>query len=194
VTVVGSSSDKKRKCIFHRQDAKNAKNSNQEKIVSSFPWFSSRSSRLRGKKAFSFSLRTGERRQCSRRPAAAYRMQAYRKFLVLSLTFLSHLPWMPDPRANEPIKSRGRLVGVGKERDRTGAKTLRKLWPRSVVARAWRMDENNAFAAIRFWLGWNCQLLGEGGMFHWRRETSHAGAGPILFAARGERKGWGLYS
>jgi hypothetical protein len=44
------------------------------------------------------------------------------------------------------------------------------------------MNENNAFAAIHFWLGWNCQLLGEGGVLHWRAETPHADAGPILFA------------
>jgi len=93
---------------------------------------------------------------------------------------------------NDPIKSRGRSDGVSKERDRTGAKTLRKLWPRSVVARAWRMDVNNAFAAIQFLLGWNCQLLGEGGVLHWRKKAPHAGAGPILFAATSERKGWGL--
>jgi hypothetical protein len=76
---------------------------------------------------------------------------------------------MADRLPNKPIKSRGRLKEVGKERDRTGAKTLRKLWPRSVAARAWRMDGNNAFAAIQFWLGWNCQLLGEGGVLGWGR-------------------------
>src|SRR5271163_731573 len=51
---------------------------------------------------------------------------------------LTPAPSTRSGRANKPIKSRGRLDGVGKERDRTGAKTLRKLWPRSVVARAWR--------------------------------------------------------
>jgi hypothetical protein len=52
------------------------------------------------------------------------------------------------------------------------------------------MDENNAFAAIRFWLGWNCQLLDEGGVLHWRKEAPQADAGPILFAAAsGEKAG-----
>jgi hypothetical protein len=60
--------------------------------------------------------------------------------------------------------------------------------------RAWRMCENDAFAAIRFLLGWNCQSFGEGGVLHWRREAPHAGAGPILFTATRRRKGWGLYS
>ena len=69
-------------------------------------------------------------------------MQGNRRVLVLSLTFLSHLPWMADYLPNEPIKSRGLLEEVGKELDRTGAKTLRKLWPGSVVASAWRMDGN----------------------------------------------------
>jgi hypothetical protein len=54
------------------------------------------------------------------------------------------------------------------------------------------MDGNNAFAAIRFWLGWNCQPLDEGGVLHWRKEAPHVDAGPILFAAIERRKGWGL--
>jgi hypothetical protein len=60
------------------------------------------------------------------------------------------------------------------------------------MARAWRMCENDAFAAIHFWLGWNCQSFGEGGVLHLRREAPRAGAGPILFAATKRRKGWGL--
>jgi hypothetical protein len=55
------------------------------------------------------------------------------------------------------------------------------------------MCENDAFAAIRFWLGWNCQSFGEGGVLHWRRETPHAGAGPILFASE-EAKRLGTFS
>ena len=108
---------------------------------------------------------------------------------------VSNIPNASSLDARPPCPaSRSNLAGVqkgvGKERDRTCAKTLRKLWPRSVVARAWRMDGNNAFAAIRFWFGWNCQLLGEGGVLHWRMETPHAGAGPILFAATsGEKAG-----
>jgi len=37
---------------FYREDAKDAKNSNQEKIFSFISWFSSRSSRLRGEDVF----------------------------------------------------------------------------------------------------------------------------------------------
>jgi hypothetical protein len=40
---------------------------------------------------------------------------------------------MADHLPSEPIKSRGVSKEVGKERDRTGAKTLRKLSSRSVV-------------------------------------------------------------
>jgi hypothetical protein len=63
---------------------------------------------LCGEEFFDFSLRTGERRQCSRR---RLRMQGKRKVLVLSPTFLSHLPWMADLVLREPIKSRRRLKG-----------------------------------------------------------------------------------
>jgi hypothetical protein len=54
--------------------------------------------------------------------------------------------------------------------------------------------ETVAFAAIRFWLGWNCQLLDEGGVLHWRREAPQVDAGPILFVSEKEAKELGTSS
>jgi hypothetical protein len=54
--------------------------------------------------------------------------------------------------------------------------------------------ETIAFAAIRFWFGWNCQLLDEGGVLHWRSETPHVDAGPILIASEKEAKRLGTFS
>jgi hypothetical protein len=90
----------------------------------------------------------------------------------------------------EPIKPRGRLNEVGKERDRTRAKRSGssgrdRWWPKPGVC-----VKNSAFAAIRFWLGWNCQLLDEGGVLHWRTKAPHVDAGPNLVAATsGEKAG-----
>jgi hypothetical protein len=54
--------------------------------------------------------------------------------------------------------------------------------------------ETIAFAAIRFWLGWNCQPLDEGGVLHGRKKTPQVDAGPILFASEVEAKRLGTFS
>jgi hypothetical protein len=143
---------------------------------------------------FFFSLRTGERRQCSRRPAADNRMQAYRKVLVLSQTFQSHLPRMADHLPSEPIKSRGRLVGVGKERDRTGAKRSGssgrdRWWPEPGVC-----VKTTPSRQFDFGLGGIANHLAKAGCFIGGLKAPRAGAGPILLASEREAKRLGTFS
>ena len=119
-------------------------------------------------------------------------MQAYRKFLVLSVTFPSHLPWMADLVLREPIRSRGRLKGVGKERDRTGAKTLRKLMAEigggQSLAYVWKTTPSGQFD---FGLGGIANCWPKAGCFIGGRKH-HRWTPARFFSPLKRRKGWGL--
>jgi len=150
----------------------------REKTKSIPDFFSASSAPLR---FVQLSLRTGERRQCSRR---RLRMQGKSEGPrpVDNVPNASSLDARPLP--SEPIKSRGRLEAVGKERDRTGAKRSGssgrdRWWPEPGVGM-----ETIAFAAIRFWRGWNCQRLDEGGVLHWRTKSTTCGRRPDSFRFR----------